>query len=157
MDYNIFITEWVKRSKRREGKDYIDMGDKFISLWIAFNAWAKNKFGETKSDSDLIKETINFTEMKDVFRNLKKDDEFQQLLLVLQNYSIADMRYPEEKSKKIKYDGSFKSLVESLYRIRCNLFHGRKNLEANKDDENLVRLAYKILSALFKKYLEKNV
>ncbi len=156
MDYNIFITKWIKRSERKETKDFVDIGDKFISLWIAFNAWMKNKFGEAKNDSDLIEETIDLKEMEGIFENLKKkDDEFQRLLLVLQNYIIVDMRYPEEQSRKINYNGSFKSLIKSLYKIRCNLFHGRKNIEDNKNDKKLVCLAYKILLPLFKTYLKK--
>ena len=150
MDYNIFIEEWIKRSDRKEGEDFIDIGDKFISLWIAFNAWLKSKFGENKSDHDLRNELINFSPMEDIFNELKNNNkELDQF----KNYRIKDMKFIEDESRMKNYDSTFKSLVESLYAIRCNLFHGRKNYNDNQTDKELVELAYKILSPLFKKYL----
>lgn len=157
MDYNIFVKEWIKRSERKEGKDYIDIGDKFISLWIAFNAWLKSSFGEAKADFQLIDEVVKLEEMNNVFEKLKKDNnEFQQLLVYLQGYSVVDMRYPKDEDKKISYDGSFDLLIRSLYAIRCNLFHGRKNIDDDKKDRELVFLAYQILLPLFKEYLSDN-
>ncbi len=154
MDYNTFITGWIKRAERKERDDQIDMGDKFISLWIAFNAWLKKEFGEATRDHELLDKVIGFEPMENAFKNLKiENSEFQKTLLILKNYSIIDMRYPEDKSKQKNYNGSFESLMESFYMIRCNLFHGRKNFEDNEKDKKLVFLAYRILLPLFKKYL----
>lgn len=153
MNYDIFIEEWLRRSDREENKDFIDMGDKFISLWIAFNAWLKSQFGENKPDSVLKDNLINFLPMESVFNEFKKEN---KKLVKLKDYKIINMQYPEDEKKEKNYDGSFKSLIESLYQIRCNLFHGRKSFEDNQIDKELVKLAYKILSSLFKKYLENN-
>ncbi|MBU2494875.1 MAG: hypothetical protein KJ571_19815 [Bacteroidetes bacterium] len=152
MDYNIFIKEWVKRSERKEGEDFIDIGDKFISLWIAFNAWLKSQFGENKYDCDLKNDLISFSPMEDVFNEFKNNN---KELDRLRNYKVKNMKFPEDESKKKSYNGSFSLLIEVLYEIRCNLFHGRKDLNSDDQiDKELVELAYKILSPLFKKYLE---
>ena len=59
--------------------------------------------------------------------------------------------YNDEKNKK--YDGTFESLIRTIYQIRCNLFHGRKDINDDEKDIKLVYLAYDILLPLFKKYL----
>ena len=43
-DYKQFTKKWLERAER--DKVCVDKGDKFISLWIAFNAWMREKFGE---------------------------------------------------------------------------------------------------------------
>ncbi len=154
MNYDNFITRWIERAERKEGHDPIDMGDKFISLWIAFNAWLKKEFVEAKTDHDLIEEVVGFRPIEDTFEDLKiENGEFQKTLLILKKYSIKDMRHPDDKSKQKNYNSSFESLIRSIYLIRCNLFHGTKNIEDDKTDKDLVSLAYKILLPLFKKYL----
>ena len=150
MDYNNFIKEWIRRSDREENKDFVDIGDKFISLWIAFNAWLKSQFGEKKCDRDLKNNLISFSPIESVFNEFKKDN---KELAKLRNYRIKNMKFPEDELKKISYDGSFKSLIEVLYEIRCNLFHGRKDINDDEKDIKLVYLAYDILLPLFKKYL----
>lgn len=156
MDYNIFIDEWIKRAEREEGRDTIDIGDKFISLWIAFNAWLKSRFGEKINDGELIKKVINFQPLVDIFNEIKHDQKFKYLFLDLGQYEILNMQDPENESKKKSYDGSFNSLISSIYAIRCNLFHGRKNFQEDENDKKLVCLAYKILLPLFKNVIQKN-
>jgi len=151
MNYDIFINEWIRRSERKEGQDFVDIGDKFISLWIAFNAWQKDKFGETDNDAKLIKKVIDFGPMKEVFDKFKQNN---IELTHLEECRIINMKFPDDQSKASSYDGSFESLIKSFYAIRCNLFHGRKNFDDNETDKKLVQLAYQILNPLFKKYLK---
>jgi hypothetical protein len=79
-----------------------------------------------------------------------------QNLLKLKDYTVVDMREPGNESKKKKYDDSFESLIRTIYQIRCNLFHGRKDIEENKKDFGLVCLAYDILLPLFKNLYKSN-
>lgn len=55
----------------------------------------------------------------------------------------------------LRYDGSFETLVDVIYNVRNNLFHGRKNIQDNKKDFELVVLSYRILRRLFTEYLKK--
>lgn len=156
MEHKIFIKEWIKRSERKEAVDYIDKGDQFICLWISFNAWMKSKFGEKLNDNVLIDRVVVFNELENVFDELKKEQTFNQNLIWLTGYKVADMRDSDNDERKEKYDGTFESLIRTIYQIRCNLFHGRKNFDDNKTDFELVCLANDILLPLFKKYLQNN-
>jgi len=51
-----------------------------------------------------------------------------------------------------RYDGTFESLIETVYQIRCNLFHGRK--DSIEKDFELICISYDVLLPLFRKYLE---
>lgn len=151
--WEIFTDRWLQRAER--GQRYIDDGDRFISLWIAFNGWMKGKFGENKTDRTLLNKTKELTEFGDSFNRLKGVNPcFRRNLGKLAKYSVADMRNLEDRN--LTYNGTFESLIEVLYRVRCNLFHGRKDIDENKKDIELVSLSLKILLPLFKTYLSGN-
>lgn len=152
IDYHEFELKWLDRAKRHD--KIVDEGDKFISLWIAFNGWMKRTFGEGKSDRKLIESVKRFQKIRSIFDTLKIDNEqFVKSLEELSKHSIADMRFFKNDNKVTRYDGSFESLIEAIYKIRCNLFHGRKDPDEDRKDYELVCLSYKILLALFEKYI----
>ena len=72
---------------------------------------------------------------------------------ILSQENIVDMKDIDNPRKEKTYDGTYETLFDVLYQIRCNLFHGSKET-ANKDFK-LICLAYKILLSLFGKYLRK--
>ena len=128
INWEYFTARWLSRAQR--GHEYIDDGDRFISLWIAFNGWVKGKFGEAEKDSTLVNRVKKSDDIRQIFEALEKDDpDFAELLQQLRTYTVADMRWPDDKSKTKRYNGTFDSLMDVLYKVRCNLFHGRKDIE----------------------------
>lgn len=153
IDYHEFELKWLDRAKRHD--KIVDEGDKFISLWIAFNGWMKRTFGEDKRDIKLIEAVKHFQRLKQIFDAVKDNNEkFAKNLEELGKHSIADMRFFRNNKKVVRYNGTFESLIEAIYRIRCNLFHGRKDLNEDRKDYELVCLAYKILLLLFEEYIK---
>jgi len=63
------------------------------------------------------------------------------------------MRDIDDGNRIRRYDGIFESLIEVIYQIRCNLFHGRKDTREDEKDFKLICLSYNILLPLFKEYL----
>ncbi len=58
---------------------------------------------------------------------------------------------PKEKKKDKKSSSNYKDfadILERIYLVRCNLFHGQKKV-SDRNDELLVRLSYDILSKWF--------
>jgi len=149
INWEIFTERWLERAER--GQEYIDDGDRFISLWIAFNGWMKGKFGEAIQDKTLINRAKRAKDIRQAFDDLKRDDcGFAECLKELSEYTVADMRHLDVQSGMQRYDGTFDSLIEVIYLVRCNLFHGRKEINEDKKDFELVRLSYQILLPLFK-------
>jgi hypothetical protein len=151
--WEYFTERWLERAER--GEVLIDDGDRFMSLWIAFNGWMKGKFGEDKSDNKLLEGASNCSELLKALETLKRSTPaFSNDLVKLQTYTVEDMRRGKLKKADLIYDGSLKSLLEIIYRVRCNLFHGRKDMSEFSKDLELVILSYRILLPLFKEYLQ---
>ncbi len=150
----VFVEKWMTRAER--GQVFVDDGDRFISLWIAFNGWMKCKFGEAVKDSTLINHVKDSVEVQRVFENVRTDVKLACLLQRLTTSTVMDMRYPNDSNKTKRYDGSLASLMDVLYQVRCNLFHGRKDIREDEKDYELVKLAYQILLPLFKAYLSEH-
>jgi len=155
MYYDRFIPEWIRRSER-DGV-HVDDGDRFISLWIAFNGWLKKEYGENKGDLTLLNEAKGKSDLGNIFCWLKENDQqFENDLKELSIYRVINMKFETDRTKDKKYNGDFESFIDVIYQIRCNLFHGRKNFDENEIDKKLITLALKLLGLLFKKFAIKH-
>ena len=152
--YDKFISEWVKRAERVDA--VVDIGDKFMSLWVAFNGWLKKTHGEKKFDRELIICVIKHEGLNCIFEKEKLENSaYRELLRTISRYTVMDMRDSDDGNRYKDYNGSFSSLIEVIYQIRCNLFHGRKSAGEDDKDRELVNLAYCLLRPLLKKQLEE--
>lgn len=155
MEYRKFILEWLKRAERKNC--LIDDADRFISLWIAFNGWLREEYGENELDGALINKVVVNPYLEAVFNDLKtKDSIFKKNLEKLSQFNVINMRNPNNENNYRRYDGSFGSFIRVIYQIRCNLFHGRKSFEEDKNDYKLIVLALKLLGPLFQQYCRTN-
>lgn len=154
MEYDVFIREWLKRAERGENEP-VDDADRFISLWIAFNGWLKKEYGENTNDGEMVKRAKGNKALKAIFRKLSaRDRNFITNLRQLMGYIVINMRDPSNEQREKRCTGDYESFLDTIYQIRCNLFHGRKNFEEDQKDQELVILALKLLRPLFKKLLE---
>ena len=152
MEFDVFIREWFKRAEREN--EPVDDADRFISLWIAFNGWLKKEYGENTSDREMVKRAQGNKTLKKIFRQLSASDrDFMTNLNQLMEYRVIDMRDPSNEQREKRCTGDYESFLDTIYQIRCNLFHGRKSFEEDKKDRELVTLALKLLRPLFKSFL----
>ena len=152
IDWRIFTRRWLERAER--GDRIIDDGDRFIALWMAFNGWMSGKFTEAKTDRQKIESVKKMQDFRDTFAHLREGNlAFRESLGRLEGIPVVNMQFKENREQVFRYDGTFESLMEVIYRVRNNLFHGRKNIDEDKKDIELVSLAYRILLPLFKAYL----
>lgn len=153
--YDRFIPEWIKRAERKDVM--VDNADRFMALWVAFNGWLKKKYGESRTDKMLIHKAKENEELKSIFETNKTgNDEYKIYLTRLEQYSVRDMRKPDDENRNKEYNGSYESLIEVIYQIRCNLFHGRKNVDEDEKDYELIEMAYHLLLPIFKEALRKD-
>jgi hypothetical protein len=146
--YEELITEWFKRSQK-EGAREFTIFDQFMSLWLSFNAWGTYKSKKDKDSSMLNWVKVNTDLRNTHIRLMKDDDEYSKRVAQLSQYNVLDMR-PSHKgqSKSVSNVNSLDELLDVIYQIRCNLFHGQKS-EIDPHDRELVDLAFHILSKLF--------
>jgi hypothetical protein len=170
-DYTKFLKTWYFRAKRQDR--VVDEADRFICLWIAFNSWLRQHYGEDWSDSSLIgigrnsqNGFVNDSTFIALFESFKNDKRNKRVLDELKSHGkIYNLRYPRGTPgadlNAVAFTGDFRSYMEAVYQIRCNLFHGRKDPEDKTDeggkisvDYKLIRLAYDTLLPFFERLCE---
>lgn len=153
VDWRIFTDRWLQRAER--GNVCIDDGDRYVSLWIAFNGWMRGRYGEATSDRDQIESVKRMDDFKRVFTQLREDStSFRGCLDKLKRVSVINMQFRSGREEVHTYDGSFESLIEVIYQVRCNLFHGRKDIDEDRKDIELLTLAYQALLPLIKSFFD---
>jgi len=143
------IAGWYKRSQKERTGEFT-IFDQLMSLWLAFNAWGTY---ESKKDKDfeMLSWIKTNTDLPNIHRKLvKEDQDYLQRVNRLSQYEVLDMRPGHQgQSKSIRNINSLDELLDVIYQIRCNLFHGQKS-EIDPRDRELVDLAFHILSRIFK-------
>ena len=137
------ICIWYNRAQ--EATDFFD---RFIYIWIAFEAFTSNyteRNWPTKVRNILKKDK----KMNATFSSLMLDKSFSRLVLELQkNCPVWDAREKYSKnpdsSKSIEDPNDFGEVLEVLYKIRNNLFHGGKRPDIERD-KLLVKLSFNIV------------
>ena len=121
--------------------------EKFISTWIAFNAWMKGQFGMEMTDRKLIDATKAYGPINKTFAYLRRSDiDFATALASFSEFEIVNGKTRE----KFRYNGNFDSLLETLYTLRGNTFHGTDTSGMNSDPH---RLAFEIIYLLLYKHI----
>ena len=151
------IYRWYKKSQQEDKNIF----DRFISLWISFNAYySRNNLKLSEHEQLDLFQNAN----KVIFSSVVKADNVEFLkfkeYIATKNQNagfIQNLRYEvgDEKNKK-RYQNleSLNEYLGCVYQIRCNLFHGGKDV-ADTQDETLVELALSTLSILLKRVFEK--
>jgi hypothetical protein len=138
------IKNWYNRSEK-----YKDPVDKFIAVWISLNGYG-TLFSGKSHDKEMV-EWIKRSELKSVFEKLlSSDEDFKRDLEELKKECpVFDMRPGfRNKSKTITDIKNFNEVIDVIYQIRCNLFHGSKDW-TNPRDRKLATLAFRILKKIF--------
>jgi hypothetical protein len=144
------IKRWYNKAKHQ--RNYFD---KFISLWISFNAYYAHKDLE-KTEQKQLQEFLQNHAAE--FNGACNQVEFSDFKCHIDTKSrnkgyIQDLRYEKNTDREIrnrKYYSTvtnFEQYIDCVYQVRCNLFHGGKNLEDGQDEE-IVKLAFKSLLKL---------
>jgi hypothetical protein len=119
---------------------------KFFLLWSAFNA-----FGTYFSKENTDKAMIEWIKTKSPFTTI-----FQHRYTTKQSFRtdcaglmalcpIYDMRPNPKDPLFVRNPSNPSEILDAIYRVRCNLFHGFKIIE-NPRDLELINLSFAILS-----------
>ena len=126
--------------------------DKFICYWIAFNCYYANKTQIYGAERKMIHALKNDNECVDMFKEIYKNGAYSHLFAKLIEISPVYENIPNsnKNSSKLKKI-SFANIIETLYLVRCNLFHGSKAQEKDRDIE-VIAAAAPILELIVEKF-----
>lgn len=115
----------------------------FMLCWMIFDAYL-TEISQLGNDRDKLnyfyKHNCDFKS-----RIQKKWNSLSTYVVKLKKLSpIQDMRPNKNKTVNLKDENNLKEVFDFVYQIRCNLFHGAKDVK-NEKDANLVRYGAKFL------------
>ncbi len=137
------IVDWWILREKKLSKDNLDPFVRFFIYYMCLDAYMVS---ESEADSDTQK--IDWLKNSDnSLKQLFIDKEFDtsDLQGLMQYPRIEDMR-PNHRGeyKELKDTSDFSQVVDFIYQIRCNLFHGQKS-PVNGKDLTLVDLSGRFL------------
>lgn len=148
VDYlNQLIDHWYRRAV---GDDVVfDTFDRFVSLWIAFNAWGSYVFGKD-NDRSMLEDAKKDQRLTDSFGRLLQEQSFvHELEAMKANCPVGRNRpYRGQDTATITDVTNFSEVLEVVYVVRCNLLHGEKSFGDTRD-RALVSGAFEILKRVF--------
>jgi hypothetical protein len=136
------VKVWYEKAKHER-----DKFSQFVYLWFCFNAWLAYRTGKDIDRhmlNDLKRKDPAGSDITDEYDRAFCSDSFKQRIQDLQSLCpIYDSR-GKKAPVNINNMTDFPNVCEAIYRIRCNLFHGGKTPDENRDTR-LVRVAGSIL------------
>ena len=142
-DFKERMVWWYAKLNNVRLKIWQDSWLDFMLCWMIFDAYL-TEISQSGLDRDKLK---YFYENKCDFKNriLTKWDSLSGYAAKLKELSpIQDMRPNSNKMVQLQDENSLEQTFNFVYQIRCNLFHGAKNIKNTRDTE-LVRRGAKFL------------
>lgn len=139
-----FVKDWLNRANKERDNDIY----RFFCYFIAFN-FSYNENCIEQSEYLRVRQYIHavckkFTDF-DPYGQLPKDAEILKSVKCAKNikYSVSQTALDQKCAP---------TLYENIYHVRCNLFHGSKNMRSDRDkkliSESCVLLKYLLSSFL---------
>ena len=152
-----FIRNWFYLT-RSSPKDIRDYYKNFIFSWVGliFLAKANRQEGNEK---DLINKLTDFYDIsiKDFVKLERENINKLNILRVRNDTRNGDMTATDRLNSAINSNNSdeiLSSLLDVLYVVRCNLFHGYKVWNRDRDDK-IIRIASKLIKSYSKMVLKE--
>jgi hypothetical protein len=119
---------------------------RFIIYWMIFDAYMTEESGEDYDSKRLKWFYDNRNEFKDILGDVWGRSAYQQMLEELRRLSpVYDMR-PSHRDDSVSLDdiNNINQVIAFIYQVRCNTFHGAKDLASSRDQQ-LVRISEGLL------------
>ena len=140
-DFIDFCSRWIAKAQCYQTDDLSDCFDKFVTLYILFNSQYNYLTKEDDEDGgDRHKATIFIKQ----FIDCKKFCEIGTVTVSLQAiieligdrvFYLKDEAKDSEIVSKMQssdFEEKIEGILEMIYQVRCNLFHGDKSFVSNQ-------------------------
>ncbi len=142
-DFKDRITWWFCKLNNIKIKISQDPWVEFMLCWVIFDAYLTEI---SKKDSDRKRLTFFYNNQSDFKDRIQKRKVLaDKSVFELKRLSpVKDMRPNKNESVHLVNEKDLEQVIEFVYQIRCNLFHGAKNIR-NVRDKELVRYGARFL------------
>lgn len=135
------VRTWVEKGDSEQ-----DAFSKFICYWVAFNCWLytqTNETGDKKALDILFENSHLYSQFRKIATQRMPLLEGLQAVCPIKNNRIAS------REKSLHNIESFPEIVDVLYEVRCNLFHGSKS-DADERDIEVLNASTPVLELIVK-------
>lgn len=127
---------------------------RFMALWLAFNSFLTQTYQDIPGDKEKVRAFANEPKNANYHKYNLKDENYKAKISVIQEKGVKDMRIGSSRKFHINNQECLCELMDCIYQIRCNFFHGQKSVVDGRDI-NLVRSADYIVAKLINRYIDK--
>lgn len=148
VDYDKLIYSWYQRA------NFEDYFSKFVFMYLAFAAFLKKKkFPHCARDRDAIEELKKDKKIKEKFYNFYVNINRQLYVRIeglvreLKERPLRNETDGQTRQVVIQSVEDWENIIEFIYTVRNNLFHGEKSPEDARD-YFMVQYAYELISPI---------
>jgi len=153
-DFKERMVWWYAKLNNVKLKIWQDSWLDFMLCWMIFDAYL-TEISQSGFDRDKLNYFYqNRCDFKDHI--LAKWNSLSEYVAKLKEFSpIQDMRPNSNRMVTLQDENNLEQIFDFVYQIRCNLFHGAKDIKNNKDVE-LVRHGAKFLRFCIDSWMKGN-
>ncbi|MBP9695360.1 MAG: hypothetical protein KBD73_03085 [Candidatus Magasanikbacteria bacterium] len=143
--------------KEKVGGVFVDHWMRLIMFWIMFDAYLSAN-APIEARREIEKRNWfydNPNELKTILEKLWALPDYQHLLGILKKESPVYSTNPSNLgvAKELNDTSNTREIVEFVYQIRCNLFHGGKDLRRERDNR-LTKVSEQLFDQAFAEFLK---
>lgn len=105
---------------------------RFIAAWISFNALYESMYPNQRERQQITRIAEN-SEFADCQQQLLSNQNYSRAANYIGSRGVVNLRNNETVG--LESVASLSELLLAVYQVRCNLFHGGKRIESNRDRE----------------------
>lgn len=150
-----YAAHWLERSIGQRVET--DLGEdpfmRFMYAWVGFNALYAGRTGAAGGDRRQLREFAANPDLIALHREFMEADlfvDYGRSVQVLAERGVRDLR--SGRVWKIGEDKPLADVLECIYQVRCNCFHGGKRQDDQRD-RDLVTGSFVITANLLSRYM----
>jgi hypothetical protein len=124
---------------------------RFLALWVAFNGLYSLKFPKARTETAQVRSFGNWHKAKRAHTDALKQSRYRAAVDVLREKGVFN--FLARKFEHLSDERDLGQVIALVYRVRCNLFHGRK-VPSDLRDRRLVEAARVIVAELLARLIE---
>ena len=118
---------------------------RFLKLWVATNALFEMQFSDVSGDRNQVLAFAAWQPVVEAHNANRGRDTYRQAIVALTTPGVWN--YRRNAYQTIGPTSESVETMETVYQVRCNLFHGRKS-PTNSRDAQLIGAASRITSVI---------
>lgn len=132
-----------------------DVYFRFMALWVGLNAFLTREYKHIRGDREKVRAFANESSSALLHREKLSDSIYSKAVEDLKKLGVKDMQNTN-RVYRINSSECFTEVMECVYQVRCNLFHGDKSIDDERDNK-LVKAAHTIVAAHLKAKINRGL